>query len=142
MNWGGSASASACFARGAELAGGSRGFPKPTAAGRAFELCFFRLERSGFLASMLTLMAARRPHQAVSAQARLSTCAGLETHEVTGRDVLHETTNPSKPITIGDRERPLEKFGVLNSGVSINAGTKPRTTMKERVHLFSPQHQT
>ena len=110
MNWGGSASA--CFARGAELAGGSRGFPKPTAAGLAFELDFFRLERSGFLASMLTLMAARRPHQAVSAQARLSTCAGLETHEETGRDVLHETTNPSRPTTIGRSAQSTQKFGV------------------------------
>ena len=105
----GADSASACFARGAELAGGSRGFPKPTAAGRAFELCFFRLD---FSASMLTLTAARRPHQAVSAQARLSTCAGLETHESAGRDVLHETTNPSRPTTIGRSAQSTQKFGV------------------------------
>ena len=115
----GADSASACFARGAELAGGSRGFPKPTAAGRAFELCFFRL------ASMLTLTAARRPHQAVSAQARLSTCAGLETHESAGRDVLHETTNPSMPTTtttmvVGDVGRRSRSSGCKSS---VKSGT-------------------
>eukprot|EP00966_Prymnesium_polylepis_P029115 675448-Prymnesium_polylepis.3 len=101
----GADSASACFACGAELADGCRGFPKPTAAGRAFELCFFRLERCGFLASILMLIAARRPYQTVPAEARLSTCAEIDSNDGAGRNALHETTNASKHTTIAPRRR-------------------------------------